>query len=733
MSSSCDHFLEKLNSCQKQAVLVKQKHLRIIAGAGSGKTQVLTCRIAYLKGTSHLLPDQFLIATFTNKAANEMKERLSKLLNESHHSMWIGTFHSVANRMLHQHAQLAGLSSSFQILDSSDQQQIIKRLIRAKGLDEGRFVPKNVQAFINQQKDKGLRAHQVSTAEDNPYERVMQQLYQAYELHCQQAQVVDFSELLLRTYDLLNEQPHILQHYHKQFRHILVDEFQDTSAMQYNWIRLIAGPDTWLTIVGDDDQSIYSWRGARIENMHRFEHDFPNSETLYLEQNYRSPGIVLAAANALIANNQERLGKTLWTAGDIGEPIAVYAAFNDLDEARFIVKRIQEAKKKGIAYKDMALLYRSNAQSRILEETLLQFRIPYQVYGGLRFFERAEVKDGLAYLRLVNYTNDDTAFERIINTPTRGLGEKTIEILRQIARDEGSSLYQASQYALEANLLSARAVNALNAFMKLIHQMQLGISQMSVGEQTEYILQTSGLLSHYQKNSFERTQAKFENLNELIYAARQFVPESNEDNALANFLNRMTLEAGDYNADNEVEKGVQLMTLHAAKGLEFPLVFLTGLEEGLFPSHMSLSEPGRLEEERRLCYVGMTRAMQQLYITYAEIRRHYGNETHRTASRFLKEIPEKHLSYIRPTARVSFSSQFSGRSALADFPDSTKTEKALSATGFQIHQRVRHPSFGLGTILNYEGEGTYTRIQVKFDGHGAKWLVLNFAKLEVAS
>jgi DNA helicase-2/ATP-dependent DNA helicase PcrA len=726
MYSSCQNLLETLNPHQKQAVSTTNQHLRVLAGAGSGKTQVLVCRIAYLMQTEALSQHQFLAVTFTNKAAHEMRTRLSNLLQQSQSHMWVGTFHSLAHRLLRYHWEAAGLNQNFQVLDASDQQQRIKRLIRQMNLDEGRFPPQQVKSFINQKKDEGLRSHQLGSTPD-PYQKVLFQLYQHYETQCIQDNVLDFAELLLRSYELLQKNPDILEHYHNRFRHILVDEFQDTSTMQYAWIKLMTGPQTYLTIVGDDDQSIYSWRGARVENMHRFERDFQNSQTLCLEQNYRSTSTILSAANALIANNQERLGKNLWTQGAVGDTIAVYAAFNDLDEARFIVERIQLAAEAGTPYQDIALLYRSNAQSRILEEALLRASIPYRVYGGLRFFERAEIKDALAYLRLVSHSDDDIAFERVVNTPARGIGEKTLDLIRNAARTTSVSLYEASRQLLTAAALPSRASHALRSFLQLIEQLKLDIKGLTLGDQTEHILEKSSLIAHYKRDSNERAQVCLDNINELIYATRQFSPDSETEDELSHFLSQVALDAGDYQNENTAQTGVQLMTLHAAKGLEFPLVFLTGMEEGLFPSHMSLSEPQRLEEERRLCYVGMTRAMHKLYLTYAEVRRYHGNETYRIPSRFLKEIPEQYLAPVRTkpmsTARINH---------VVTTSVSNSTDHSIADTEFRIRQRVKHPTFGYGIILNYEGHGDHMRVHVKFDTVGAKWLVLKFAKLEIA-
>lgn len=725
MNQSYSTLFTTLNPAQQQAVSTSGCHLRVLAGAGSGKTRVLVSRIAWLMQAQGLSPHHFLAVTFTNKAAHEMRGRLEQLLQQPLSMMWVGTFHGLAHRMLRQHWEAAGLIQHFQILDAEDQHRLIKRVIRSLDLDEARFQPRQVQWFINQQKDEGLRANQL-TALSDPYQKTLAQLYQAYETACLREGAMDFAELLLCSYELLQRHPDILQHYHERFQQLLVDEFQDTSTLQYAWIKLLTSPQSYLTIVGDDDQSIYGWRGARIENMHRFSRDFPNSQSLSLEQNYRSTGVILAAANALIAHNHERIGKNLWTEGAEGERIAVYAAFSDLDEARFIVERIQLALEEGFSLKEIALLYRSNAQSRVLEEALIHARIPYRIYGGLRFFERAEIKDALAYLRLVSHHDDDTAFERIINTPTRGLGEKTLEILRAGAREQSLSLWQAAHQLLSQSSLPTRAAHALQHFLQLIEQLALSIQSLPFNEQAAYILTHSGLMAYYQKSTGEKAQARLENLTELITATQQFVPDPGHPISLSAFLNHVALDAGDYQA-SDVQVGVQLMTLHAAKGLEFPLVFISGLEEGLFPSHMALSEPGRLEEERRLCYVGMTRAMRKLYLTYAELRRYQGNESYRIPSRFLQEIPEALLQAIRlktPLSRNTTPTEHSIQNA------DSGVAQTIATTGFHLGQRIRHPSFGVGTILNYEGQDPHTRIQVKFDQVGSKWLVAHFARLE---
>lgn len=726
MTASQESFLKPLNTEQRHAVTTLKQHLRVLAGAGSGKTQVLVCRIAWLIQEEALFPRQILAVTFTNKAAQEMGHRLSSLLEQSHNQLWAGTFHSLAHRLLRYHWEAAGLRQDFQVLDASDQQKRIKRIIRSMQLDETRFSPRQVQSFINQQKDKGLRSHQVEINGINFAQKTLIQIYQTYEADCQKENVLDFSDLLLYSYELFIKHPDILEQYHQRFRHILIDEFQDTSAMQYDWIKLMTGHNTYLTIVGDDDQSIYGWRGARIENMHRFEKDFLNSKTVRLEQNYRSTGTILSAANALIEHNQERLGKNLWTNEGDGEPISVYSAVSDLDEARFIIKNIQKALRTGWDYQDIALLYRSNAQSRILEEFLLQESIPYRIYGGVRFFERAEIKTALAYLRLMVSFEDNISFEQVINTPTRGLGEKTVGMLREHAHHTNHSLYQSGKELLDRKVFSTRAHKSLMLFYQLIETLKETIQGLSIGKQAEIILDKSGLFDFYQKEGNEQSQMRGENLKELIYAVYQFSDEEETEHSLVAFLNRITLEANDYQNDqNSKETNVQLMTLHAAKGLEFSIVFLTGLEEGVFPSHLATLESNRVEEERRLCYVGMTRAKKKLYLSHAKMRRFYGNETYRTPSRFLNEIPEKYVELIQTSQKTSTPTFLSQTGTEVVF-DENNEEQAP----FKIRQTVYHPMFGRGTVLNYEGKDAYVRIQVKFESHGSKWLVLQFANLQ---
>ncbi len=720
MSNLNHPLLQSLNEAQQQVVAAPLTNLLVLAGAGSGKTRVLVHRIAWLINVENLSPHNILAVTFTNKAAGEMRQRLENLLEIPMKMMWVGTFHGLAHRLLRQHWEAAGLPQTFQILDSDDQYRIIKRILVSLNLDEAQWAPKKVQWFINQQKDEGVRASQVGNSND-PYTKTLVRIYQSYEEICIRNGVVDFAELILRSYELFIKNPEILHHYQERFRYILVDEFQDTNSIQYAWLKLLSSDKNYLMIVGDDDQSIYGWRGARVKNIQDFTQEFPDHQMIRLEQNYRSTGVILAASNALISHNDSRLGKKLWSSGDQGDLISLYGAFNDLDEARFIVNEIKQGLKKGLQANEVAVLYRSNAQSRVLEEALISAQIPYRIYGGLRFFERAEIKDALAYLRLIANRNDDPAFERVVNTPTRGIGDQTLQTLRMEARSQSISLWQAAQHLLTNQVLSARAVNALAHFIQLIDKMDDDTKKLTLAEHTEQVLYSSGLFNHYKKEKGERGQARIENLEELINATRQFVPEDSSISILSAFLAHVALEAGEHQA-NAQQECVQLMTLHSAKGLEFSWVFLCGMEEGLFPHHMSHEEPGRLEEERRLCYVGMTRAMRKLFLSYAEVRRLHGNESHHRPSRFISEIPKQLLeevrlrtSVVRPT-QISKSTKSSANSMIGD-------------TGLRIGQIVTHPAFGEGTLINAEGRGEHTRLQIKFSQAGTKWLVASYAKL----
>nr|WP_086939245.1 DNA helicase II [Thaumasiovibrio occultus] len=717
------YLLDGLNDKQREAVAAPLGNHLVLAGAGSGKTRVLVHRIAWLMQIEQATPFQIMSVTFTNKAAAEMRGRINQLMEFGANGMWNGTFHGLCHRILRAHYLDAKLSEDFQIIDSDDQQRLLRRLIKAQNLDEKQWPPRQAAWFINGKKDEGLRPHHIGNGSD-PIEQQWLQIYRAYQEACDRAGLVDFAEILLRSFELLRDNEHIRNHYQARFRHILVDEFQDTNNIQYSWLRLMAGPQCNVMIVGDDDQSIYGWRGAKVENIQRFLNDFVGAQTIRLEQNYRSTGNILNAANSLIANNAERMGKNLWTEGHEGEPISIYSAFNELDEARFVVGKIKVWMDNGGALKDAALLYRSNAQSRVLEEALIQQGLPYRIYGGMRFFERQEIKDALSYLRLMANRNDDAAFERVVNTPTRGIGDRTLEMVRNCARDRSLTLWQASRQLIDEQALAGRARTALARFLELVDALEDDTREQNLHQQTDDVIRHSGLRAMYEQERGEKAQARVENLEELVTAARQFeIPEEAEDmSPLTAFLTHAALEAGEGQAD-EFSDAVQLMTLHSAKGLEFPLVFMVGVEEGMFPSQRTVEEAGRLEEERRLCYVGMTRAMEKLYITYAEMRRLYGKDNFHRPSRFVKEIPEEFVEEVRMKAKVSRPAS-QGR-----FSASTVTSN-FNETGYTLGQRVRHPKFGEGTIINYEGSGGQSRVQVAFNGEGIKWLVTQYAKLE---
>lgn len=720
------HLLNSLNDAQRQAVTATPGQQLVLAGAGSGKTRVLVHRIAWLVEVEKASPWSILSVTFTNKAASEMRQRIEQLLGISPQGMWVGTFHGLAHRLLRAHWREAGLAEQFQILDSDDQLRLVKRIVRELGLDENQWAPRQAQWWINGQKDEGVRPQHIQAAGDL-FLTTMLRIYTAYEQACARAGVVDFAELLLRSLELWRDNQPLREQYQARFKHILVDEFQDTNAVQYAWLRLIAGATPSLMVVGDDDQSIYGWRGARIENILQFQQDYPAAELIRLEQNYRSTATILKAANALITNNAGRMGKELWTDGTDGEPISLYAGFNEQDEARFIVDRISEAVGEGMSRSEIAVLYRSNAQSRVLEEALLRAAIPYRIYGGQRFFERAEIKNAMAYMRLIANRDDDGALERIINIPTRGIGDKTVEALRQHARQQDVSLWQAGCDLLDNKGLPGRAANAVQAFMQLIEQLTERVEGVPLYSMAQQVIEHSGLLAFHEKEKGEKAQARVENLEELVSAARAFendmADDEEEGDTLLAFLAHASLEAGETQADR-FEDSVQLMTLHSAKGLEFPLVFLAGVEEGLFPHKMSLEEPGRLEEERRLAYVGITRAMQQLIISWAETRRLYGSETFNKVSRFVREIPAELIREVR------LGNQLSRPFGPAQGKGSMFAQEANESTGFALGQRVNHSLFGEGVVLNYEGRGAQARVQVNFDAEGSKWLMVSYAKLQ---
>ncbi len=718
-------LLDGLNEKQREAVAAPLGNYLVLAGAGSGKTRVLVHRIAWLMRVEQASPFSLLSVTFTNKAAAEMRRRINQLMQGSASGLWCGTFHGLCHRILRAHHLDANLPQDFQILDSEDQVRLLRRLIKAQNLDEKQWPAKQAAWFINGKKDDGLRPSHVDSQFD-PIETTWLRIYTAYQDACDRAGLIDFTEILLRCYELLRDKDSIREHYQARFQHILVDEFQDTNKIQYAWLRLMAGNQSRVMIVGDDDQSIYGWRGAQVANISHFLRDFRDANTIRLEQNYRSTANILKASNQLIANNSERMGKSLWTEGKEGERISVYSAFNELDEARFAVNKIKQWLDEGGALSDTAMLYRNNAQSRVLEEALLQAGLAYRIYGGMRFFERQEIKDALAYLRLIANRFDDASFERVVNTPTRGLGDRTLETIRIAARDRGITLWEASVQILNEKVLVGRAGAALQRFVELINALEDDTREQVLFAQTDHVITFSGLKAMYEAEKGDKAQARIENLQELVTATRQFeIPEGAQENMseLSAFLSHAALEAGDNQADEHMD-AVQLMTLHSAKGLEFPLVFMLGVEEGMFPSQNSVQEAGRLEEERRLCYVGMTRAMTKLYISHAESRRLYGQEKFHKPSRFIGELPEDCLEEVRMRAKVARPVSQQGRFGRS------MVEENFNQTGFNMGQRVFHPKFGEGTIINFEGSGSQSRVQVAFNGEGIKWLVTKFARLE---
>lgn len=721
------HLLDDLNKPQREAVSAAARPTLVLAGAGSGKTRVLVHRIAWLIQVEQFSPFSILAVTFTNKAASEMRARIEQLLGNPVGGMWVGTFHSLSHRLLRRHWNEAGLPQLFQIIDSDDQLRLIKRVSKNLGLDETNWPARQTQWYINTRKDNGERPHHIEDKGD-PQTSQLRQIYASYDAACQQAGVVDFAELLLRSLELLRDNPELLDQYRHRFRHLLIDEFQDTNTLQYGWLRLIAGDSTPPFAVGDDDQSIYGWRGAKIENIQNFSRDFQETQTIRLEQNYRSSGNILAAANALIDHNQGRLGKNLWTDSGQGERLHLYAAHDENDEARYITSRIKQWVDQGNSFQECAILYRSNAQSRVFESHLIEAAIPYRVYGGQRFFERAEIKDALAYLRLSANRHDDPSFDRVINHPPRGIGEKTVSIIRDYARDQNISLWQATVSLLDAQHFTARAANAISGFTQLISETASAISGLPLEEQVDQAIRASQLKPHYlHKEKGDKGEGRIENLNELVSAAQGFEYKPEDEHAnmdfLSAFLSHASLEAG----DSQTKAGndcAQLMTLHSAKGLEFPLVFLVGLEEGLFPSQQSSEEVGRMEEERRLCYVGITRAEKQLVLSYAEQRRLYGTTHYGIPSRFIDEIPDHLVTPVRPKpSRPSWSSTSSS------YQTPIKPRLKDENTSLRIGQVVSHAKFGDGIVTDTEGSGSHARVQVNFEHAGSKWLVVSYANL----
>jgi len=719
-------IIDPLNDAQRQAVTAPSQAMLVLAGAGSGKTRVLVHRIAWQIQVLGVSAHSILAVTFTNKAAKEMRGRIEDLLNMSAQSMWIGTFHGVAHRLLRRHAKQAKLPETFQVMDSGDQLRLIKRLLATLNLDADKWPPRQVQWYINAQKDEGIRARHMMETGD-PYQRQMLIIYKAYEELCDRSGLVDFAELLLRAHELLRDNPDVLDFYQQRFRQVHVDEFQDTNTIQYAWLRLLTEGKDNIFVVGDDDQSIYGWRGAKIENIYSFQKHYPNHQVIKLEQNYRSTGNILKAANKVISVNDGRMGKELWTDAGDGDLISLYAAFNEQDEAHFVVERIRAWVNEGGLRKDVAILYRSNAQSRQFEERLMTTGTPYRVYGGLRFFERVEIKNALAYLRLMSNRDDDASFERVINTPTRGIGAKTIDDIRNIARDQSLSLWAAAIVLINQRSLSARATNALIGFLELIKRFDGQAEGLELFEKVKLVVEKSGLIELYQKDKADKGEEKVENLEELVNAARLFDASTIGDledqenlGELDMFLAHATLESGELQGD-DFDDCVQLMTLHSAKGLEFKQVFLVGMEEGLFPSQQSVDDVGRLEEERRLCYVGITRAMKQLYLTYAESRRLYGRETYPRPSRFLREIPAEHIQEVRMRATVT-------RPVTSVKP---KAQSLQTEGKYKLGQRVSHAKFGEGVVLQMEGDGAQERVQINFKQVGLKWLILAYAQLDV--
>ncbi len=719
-------IIDPLNDAQRQAVTAPSQATLVLAGAGSGKTRVLVHRMAWQIQVENIPAHSLLAVTFTNKAAKEMRGRIEELLKMSAHNLWIGTFHGLAHRLLRRHARQAHLPEAFQVMDSADQLRVIKRVLAGLNLDESKWPPRQVQWYINAQKDEGLRARHIPDHGD-PYHQQQLVIYRTYEALCDRSGLVDFGELLLRTHELLRDNADLLAFYHQRFLQVHVDEFQDTNAIQYAWLRLLTEGRDNLFLVGDDDQSIYGWRGAKIENISLFQQHYPNHQIIKLEQNYRSTGTILKAANKIISFNSGRLGKNLWTNAGDGELISLYTAFNEQDEAHFVVDRIRSWVGEGGKFSETAILYRSNAQSRQFEERLMSTATPYRVYGGLRFFERAEVKNALAYLRLIANRHDDASFERVINTPTRGIGTKTLEDLRLIAQERGLSLWNAMLALVNQPTLTARANNALAGFLALVEQLAEQGRDEALFEKVTRVVEKSGLLAWYEKDK-DKGEEKAENLKELVNAAKLFdaasLPDA-EDNAseLDLFLSHAALEAGDLQGDDS-DDCVQLMTLHSAKGLEFKRVFLVGLEDGLFPSQQSLDDLARLEEERRLCYVGITRAMQHLYLTYSESRRLYGRESYPKPSRFLREIPMELVQEVRLRNTVSHPA------IVANSKANSKSASFMPNSPYSLGQRVRHNTFGEGVILQLEGDGAQQRVQINFREVGMKWLMLSYAKLD---
>ena len=717
------NILNELNDRQRDAVTSEAPSLLVLAGAGSGKTRVLVHRVAWIVEAMQSNPNSVMAVTFTNKAANEMKSRIQELLQSPLADLWCGTFHGLAHRTLKRFYKEANLISTFTVLDAEDQLRVIKRICKDNNLEESSWPAKQIQWQINSWKDAGKRPKNVDDSKDF-YAETVKKIYSQYDEICKKDSLVDFAELLLKSYELLKSNKKVRDFFHRRFRHILIDEFQDTNVIQYAWLNEVASKEASITAVGDDDQSIYGWRGAKVGHLEDFKTKHKHNETIRLEQNYRSTSIILNAANALIENNQARLGKNLWTESNEGEQITLYQAFNEQDEARFVAEIIKSWMDSGELFSDSAVIYRSNAQSRAIEEALLRANIPYRIYGGLRFYDRLEIKNAISYLRIIFNPHDNPAFERSVANPTRGVGAKTLAKIRSLANKHNISYIQASSKMIDENVISGRGANGLKKFLEIILGLCGKIDDISLSEIVGSILEQSGLIQFHEKEPGEKGKTRKENLEELLSAAKNFEMSFSDDKTnreiTEQFLSNVSLDAGDRQAD-EFDDAVQLMTLHSAKGLEFPLVFMTGLEETLFPHGRSMESPDQLEEERRLCYVGITRAMKKLYLTYAESRRLHGNDIFNPPSRFIKEIPSECIMEIRPKASVTMPYS-RNESKPMDFEDQI---------GIALGQKVQHPKFGQGIVLNYEGAGESARVQVNFESAGTKWLVLSFANLEV--
>ena len=721
------YILDNLNDEQRQAVTSEKQHLMVLAGAGSGKTRVLVHKVAWQVEALRKSPSSIMAVTFTNKAASEMRSRIEELLQSPAIDLWCGTFHGLSHRLLKRFNKEADLASGFTILDSDDQLRIIKRISKELNLDEAAWPSRQSQWQINAWKDDGLRSSKVKDNGDF-FKETIKNIYKQYEEVCIQDNLLDFGELLLKSYEVIKKNEVVRSYFHTRFKTVLIDEFQDTNSIQYKWLLEISSKDASITAVGDDDQSIYGWRGAKVENVATFTKTFKGSETIRLEQNYRSTNVILSAANALIENNNDRLGKNLWTEQLEGENIVLYQAYNEQDEARFTADILKEWMNKGELYEDAAVLYRSNAQSRALEEALLRSSIPYRIYGGQRFYERLEIKNAISYLKIIFNHSDNPAFERSISNPTRGVGEKTLNKIRSAAKKFNISYIKSSAKLLDEGVISGRGGSGLRSYLELITTCREIAETNTLSELMEYIIQTSGLYAYHGKEPGEKGKTRTENLEELISATKNFeqsVADSKKNIEIAeDYLDMISLDSGDRQA-SEHDDAAQLMTLHSAKGLEFKLVIMTGLEESLFPHGRSMDSISQLEEERRLCYVGITRAMQKLYITYAESRRLHGADTFNPPSRFIKEIPTKFMDEIRPRAQTT--TAYTRR----DFASAKETKyKVEDEIGYALGQKVLHPSFGEGIVLNYEGTGEAARVQINFDSSGTKWLVLSFAKLE---